>query len=242
MPEVTNLILLPGLDGTDVFFRPLLEALPAWIRCTVVTYPNGPDTGYSALVPRVEAATAALKGYFVLGWSFGGPLAVRIAARDPGRVRGLLLCSSFLSNPRPAFLRTFAVAPVIGAVRALRRTRLIHPQNAANGLRKAKAETWRRVGSRALAARARAALAIDVRAELASCRAPILYLAAQDDRVIGSSHGRSVLAAAPHAEMRVIPGPHLALFTTPRPAAQTIEWFVEACSAAFRRSAPAAGC
>jgi hypothetical protein len=27
-----TLVLLPGLDGTEVFFRPLLASLPEWVR------------------------------------------------------------------------------------------------------------------------------------------------------------------------------------------------------------------
>ena len=34
-----TLVLLPGLDGTEVFFRPLLASLPEWVRPHVVSFP-----------------------------------------------------------------------------------------------------------------------------------------------------------------------------------------------------------
>src|SRR5262249_35059820 len=84
------------------------------------------------------------------------------------------------------------------------------------------AGAWRRVRSGALAARARAALSVDVREELRACRLPLLYLAASEDRVIAPSHGREILALVPGARLETIEGPHLALFTNPADAAAII--------------------
>ena len=81
------LLLLPGLDGTEVFFRPLCEALPTAVARRVVTYPEQGPNGYDDLYPRVVAAaeTAVADGgpCDVLGWSFSGPLALRLAAERP---------------------------------------------------------------------------------------------------------------------------------------------------------------
>jgi hypothetical protein len=41
---MTTLVLLPGLDGTEIFFGPLLSQLPSWIDPVVITYPpTGPN-------------------------------------------------------------------------------------------------------------------------------------------------------------------------------------------------------
>src|SRR5260221_333110 len=73
-PEVT-LVLLPGLDGTEIFFGPLLAQLPSWIEPVVVTYPPAGPNAYDDLVPVVFATVGKLTDFAVLGWSFGGPLA-----------------------------------------------------------------------------------------------------------------------------------------------------------------------
>ena len=54
-PEAT-LVLLPGLDGTDAMFAPLLESLPPWICPVVVTYPASGPNGYDDLLPLVQRA------------------------------------------------------------------------------------------------------------------------------------------------------------------------------------------
>src|SRR5262249_1358509 len=101
----TTLVLLPGLDGTDIFFAPLRRALPDWIRTRVVSYPQSGPTAYEDLMPLVEHAVADLESFFVLGWSFGGPLALHLAATRPGAVRGVILCASFVRPPLPGLVR-----------------------------------------------------------------------------------------------------------------------------------------
>src|SRR5262245_51525411 len=89
------LVLLPGIDGTDVFFRPLIAQLPRWIRPVVISYPQDPSTSYTELVELVRRATYGIPDMCILASSFAGPLAVMLAAAEPRRVRGLILCASF---------------------------------------------------------------------------------------------------------------------------------------------------
>lgn len=222
------LLLLPGLDGTEILLQPLVAALPAWIRPVVVTYPDEGPTGYADLLPCVAAAVNGLGEFVVLGWSFGGLLALQLAAARPDAVRGTILCSTFARAPRPwlARWRFATVAPVVFSIRALRRIRYWVPGFAPSELRRAKAETWRRVGAVALAARSRAILDIDVRAELAACRTPILYLAARGDEVVPQRNAEEILAGARASEIVAIEGSHMALFTHAREAAHVISRFV----------------
>src|SRR5262245_56785322 len=186
MAESKTLVLLPGLDGTEIFFAPLLASLPDWVDPVVVTYPADGPNGYDDHVPVVERALDALVEFAILGWSFGGPLALRVAVQRPSQVSHLVLCSSFVSPPRPGLVpwRFAAIGPVIGTVRAFRRLRLLVPGWATSEFRRAKAQTWRRVGSNVLATRVRAVLGLDARGLLEACRAKILYVAATRDEVV----------------------------------------------------------
>jgi pimeloyl-ACP methyl ester carboxylesterase len=225
-----TLVLLPGLDGTDIFFGPLLAHLPPWIEPMIVTYPpSGPHT-YEGLLAVVEQKVAPLRDFAVLGWSFGGPLALMLAARRPEAVSGLMLCASFVTSPRPQLARlTFALSPpVIATVRAIRRMRFWIPGYADAAMREAKRRTWRNVRSRSLAPRARAALAVDARELLARMDAPILCLASSGDEVIPRSKLSELLAIAPRAKLAEMPGRHLALFTHPQHAAAHIARFLGA--------------
>ncbi|MEQ1881517.1 MAG: alpha/beta hydrolase [Burkholderiales bacterium] len=228
MPR-TTLVLLPGLDGTEIFFGPLLAHLPSWIDPVVVTYPaSGPNT-YDSLATIVDAAVDGLANFVILGWSFGGPLALMVAARMPTQVSGVVLCGSFVTPPHPSLVpfRYAVIGPVVAVVRAIRRLRLLMPGRATTELRAAKAITWRRVHSGTLAARARAVLNVDARALLAACNSRILYLMATEDEVISRANLDTVLAISPKTEVAEIEGPHMALFTNPSQSAARIVDFLQ---------------
>ena len=107
----TALLLLPGLDGSGVMFRPLLSHLPKEIRPIVVSYPPGEMLSYDELLPRVLAAIPDDLPFVLLGESFSGPLAIMAAAKCPPGLIGMILCATFVRNPvwfRPGWLRYFA--------------------------------------------------------------------------------------------------------------------------------------
>ncbi len=54
METTVTLVLLPGLDGTEILFGPMIQALTPWVRPVVVPYPASGPAGYEDLQPRVE--------------------------------------------------------------------------------------------------------------------------------------------------------------------------------------------
>src|SRR5262245_58231515 len=80
-----TLVLLPGLDGTEIFYRPLIESLPEWIEPLVVTYPAGSKNSYGELLELAATAVAKVPEFWIFGWSFAGPLALMLASREPTR-------------------------------------------------------------------------------------------------------------------------------------------------------------
>jgi pimeloyl-ACP methyl ester carboxylesterase len=224
--------MLPGLDGTEAFFRPLLDVLPAWIRPVIVTYPPTGPNEYADLLPLVQRALEPHQAVHLLGWSFGGPLALMAAAGSPVSVRGIVLCASFVRAPYPwlAPWRAAVRPPLVAAIRAARRTPGDLRGYSTEGLQRAKAEVWAAVDSRVLATRARAALGVDSRALLRASDAPVLYVASSNDRVIPPRNIDEVRAAARTCEVVTIEGAHLAMVTNPRPAAAHIARFVQRTS------------
>lgn len=224
----TTLVLLPGLDGTEVFFAPLLRHLPDCIDPVVITYPTSGDNDYKDLLPIVLNEVASLKSFAILGWSFGGPLALMVASQCPSQVSGVILCATFVTPPNPRLVpfRFVMTAQIIWIVRAVRRTRLLMPGYATTEFHRAKAVTWRRVNSRVLAYRSRSALSVDVRPQLRECRARLMYLASSRDEVISRASLDEVLAIAPQTRLAEVDGPHLALFTNPVQSAACIKDFL----------------
>ena len=223
-----TLVLLPGLDGTDVLFGPLIESLPPWVCPMVVEYPAGGVNSYEALLEMVDEKVAALESFAILGCSFGGPLAAMIAARRPSQVSALVLCATFILPPRPGLVpyRFLARTPLIALLRTLRRFRYWIPGLASNDLRRAKAAIWAKVGAGTLAKRSRAVLGVDARAQLAACRAPLPYLLFTQDEVVPRLSLDGVLAVAPQTQVAEVEASHHGLFTHPADSAARIVGFL----------------
>ena len=61
MARVTTLVLLPGLDGTEIFLRPPLRALPGWIEPLVANdLSRGRNDSARARARRVGGVEARL--------------------------------------------------------------------------------------------------------------------------------------------------------------------------------------
>lgn len=224
-----NLVLLPGLDGGETFFRPLIAALPVWIRSRVIPYPRSGKQDYDTLLRHVLERTADLDSYWLLGSSFGGPLALRLASADAARVRGLMLSTSFVRMPRPQLAKwaPCVSAPVIGALRTARRLPVWFGRAPSDPFRIAKAETWRCVSSRELAGRIRAVMREDASPHLRTFAAPLLCLTATADTVVPPHNLDDIVALRPDARVTPLPGSHMALFHHADRAAQSIAQFMD---------------
>jgi pimeloyl-ACP methyl ester carboxylesterase len=225
---MTHLVLLPGLDGTEIFFAPLLAALPPDVEPRVVCYPEKSSHGYAELLSIVRQAIADVPECYVLGWSFSGPLALMLAAAEPAKVRGVILSASFVRAPHPNLARVrFAVAgPVIWLWRAARRLPLWLLRPRTDALRQAKTQTWRRLSAGVIAARMREALRIDARRILQDCPHPVLYLASTKDEIVPHRCLSEIRRVKPSVRVVTIPGRHLAMYTHPQAAAQAITAFI----------------
>jgi len=224
---MAKLLILPGLDGTDVFFRPLMASLPASIQPTVVTYPQTGRT-YDDLLRLVRRHVADVGPCYVLGSSFSGPLALMLAREEPDNVRGIILSATFLRSPRRRLtqLRFAMVGPVIWTVRAVRRLPVwvLRPRD--DAFRRAKAETWARVSAGVLAARARAVADVDVRDVIQGCRQAILCVAFEQDSVVPRANAEEILRLCPSAQLVVLPGSHLAMHFDPVSLAESLARFI----------------
>ena len=228
MTQATTLVLLPGLDGTDVMLQPLLASLPRSVRPVVITYPTSGDNVYPELLELVRRTIAGVPECYVLGWSFAGPLALMLAAAEPDKVRGVILSASFVRAPTPllSMLRFALAPPPIWMWRAARRLPLWLFKPPTDDLRRAKSETWKRVSARAVAARLRAIAGVDASGLLHVCRQPVLYIASSADGIVPRRNADEMVRLRPSVGLVTIEGPHLAMFSNPRAAAQAIGQFI----------------
>ena len=221
------LVLLPGLDGTGKLFAEFLKALDPGVSAHVVPYPPDVPLGYDELEALVRAALP--QGRFVLlGESFSGPLAIRIAAHPPPGIVGLILCVTFASNPYPflAWARGLAAfLPMKSLPRWLRAPLMwgsASPSTAPPQAERAMAGVDAAVIRRRIAA----LLSVDETASLAEISVPTLVLCATRDRVVSKAATMRIMRGIPHARRVDVDGPHLLLKTRPQECADAVLKFI----------------
>ena len=115
-----TLVLLPGMDGTGIFFEDFAAALQPEFKPIIVRYPNDPSLGYTELEAVARAALPRDEPFLVLGESFSGPIAISIAASNPAGLLGLVLCVTFARNPHPLLPLVTAILKPLPAWRVPR--------------------------------------------------------------------------------------------------------------------------
>ena len=236
---MTDLVLLPGLDGTGALFAPLIAHLPSQLRPIVVSYPPDQPLGYDQLLPRVLDALPATTPFTLLGESFSGPLALMAAARLPVGLRAVILCASFVRNPLPpgtALLRRCVRGVCFRFAPEFLRTWALLGKHATPELHQLTARAIAAVPPHVLAHRVRAVVGVDVRSALEVCPVPILYLRGTADRVVGRQNWLHVRRVSPSAQLSELPAPHFLLQTQPAAAAAAITDFLATRSGIATRS------
>ena len=224
-----TLVLLPGLDGTEVFFRPLLASLPEWVRPHVVSFLPTGGTEYEDLLAIVRKAVSEIPSFYVLGSSFAGPLALMLAEAEPDKVRGVILATTFVRPPRRIYVRMrfTSVAPTIWLLRTCRHIPAWFSRGPTDQLRRDTAEIWKRVAAHIVAARIRSLLNVDARELLGSCPAPVLCIAGSNDGVVPWRNVEEIVRVRPSVSVRRIKGRHFAIYTNPTATTEAITTIME---------------
>ena len=106
--ERPKLLLLPGMDGTGELFVWLIKRLESFFDVENLYYPEDIPQNYESLTNWAKSRIGS-QSIFLLGESFGGPIAINLAAVVPDQIRGLILVSSFAKSPvSPAILKLAA--------------------------------------------------------------------------------------------------------------------------------------
>jgi len=225
--SMTKLVLLPGMDGTGVFFKDFAVAARAEFDPIVVAYPNDPSLGYAELEQLARAAVPYDDPFLVLGESFSGPLAISIAAASPRGLLGLILCATFARNPHPLLP---VITAILGPLPAARIPSFIQHRNLfgkfnSPHLRTQLSEVRLLVSPKTLKARLEAVASIDASEKLRRVAVPTLYLRARNDRVVSRAACDHIRKVLPTVEVAEIDAPHLLLQTVPQDALTAIKGF-----------------
>lgn len=223
-----TVVLLPGLDGTRAFLETVLHQLRERHPVRVVEFPpNGPND-YRTLLTHVRHATADLKEFAVIGFSFSGPLAVMLADAEPERVLAIVLAATFVRWPRPELrsLQPLFRTPTIWTIRLLRRVPGWFGAGASDRRRRAQTTTWMQVPARTIARRVRAMATVDVSQPLMHCARPVMSLRFMDDRAVPVENALEIRRCCPRAEIADVQGSHLSMLDHPQRLADPVLRFL----------------
>jgi pimeloyl-[acyl-carrier protein] methyl ester esterase len=225
-----GLVLLPGMDGTGELFGPLLARLPLDLRVSVVSYPDRPQT-YAEHESWARHELPRSDPFVLLGESFSGPIAVKVASSGPPNLRGIILCASFLTCPSRALRLMRSLTPLASPklVPGFVAQRSLLGTFATPELRAAQTRALEHVSSRTLTARLRAMADVDVRAEAKAISVPTLYLQASADRLVGTRSADEYVAHARQPRLERMEGPHLLLQANPDRCARAIARVISDC-------------
>jgi pimeloyl-[acyl-carrier protein] methyl ester esterase len=225
--DLPALVLLPGMDGTGKLFTEFLKVLDPDFNATIIAYPKDAPASYAELEVLVRAALPADRPFVLLGESFSGPIAIRIAATPPKGLMGLILCATFASNPFPylawarplaaylplKYLPRWARAPLMWGSASPRRA----PRQSERAMASVSAVVIRH--------RIAALLAVDESAALRKIAIPTLVLRATQDRVVSIGATQGIMHGILHAQLVDIDGPHLLMQTRAAECAAAVHAF-----------------
>ncbi|MGX9714283.1 alpha/beta fold hydrolase [Janthinobacterium lividum] len=229
------LVLLPGMDGTARLFHRFDAALRAQaaIDTQAIAYPAAP-LDYAALEAFVRERLPRDRPFVVLAESFSGPLGAALRAEPPPGMRALVLCCSFVRNPRPmlAPLRHLLGLVPFGAMPGFALRQALLAPCSTPQLQDELAAALAQVPPSVLRQRLRAVLETDASRSFARGSLPVLYLRARHDRLVPPANAVQILRLAPDAQLADIAAPHMLLQAAPEAAAVAVTAFLASLSAA----------
>ena len=226
------------MDGTGRLFQRFDAALRARadIASLAIAYPAVP-LDYAALEAFVRDRLPQDRPFVVLAESFSGPLGAALRADPPPGMRALILCCSFVRNPRPmlAPLRHLLGLVPFGALPGFALRQALLAPYATPALQAELAAALAQVPPHVLRQRLRAVLEIrekDASRSFARGSLPVLYLRARHDRLVPPANAVQILRQAPGAQLADIAAPHMLLQAAPDAAADAVAAFIAGLSAA----------
>jgi pimeloyl-ACP methyl ester carboxylesterase len=227
MASGMRIVILPGLDGTGLLLRPFVGALKALnYDVDIITYPPDEMLGYEALLGHVRQRLPS-QDFLLVGESFSGPLAIRLAREGHPFLRAVVLGASFarLDLPFKTVVATLVdLVPARAVPLALLNALLLNGR-ASDAERVLLGEVLRSVDPKVLALRAKEALRVDAATGDRRLAQPLLYLRASRDRLMRASAAKAVAAISSDFTLRDIPAPHFLFQTRPLDCAAALAAF-----------------
>ncbi|MGY1741148.1 MULTISPECIES: alpha/beta fold hydrolase [unclassified Blastococcus] len=229
-PGVPEVVVVPGLAVSD-YLQPAVQALGTWTRAHLVELPGFSGSGEpphpmdvrqfaDAVVQWLDAARPG--PVVAVGHSSGTQVVAHVAAREPARVRALVLASPTVD---PAFRSLRKV------LLAWRRNHGLEPPD----LDEQHAPERRRASLRRVRHALQAHLDDHLEETVAQVEQPVLVLYGDTDRLCTEPWARELGNRAPDGRFRTLPGAHSFVWTSPGAWSAPIEELAREVGAAPER-------
>lgn len=219
-----RLVLLPGLNGSSHLFAPLLDELQD-IDCQVLSLPDQGPQDYDSLADILIRGLGNTP-FILLGESFSGPLAYRLAIRKPKGLRGVIFAASFLTRPNAGLplLRHLPMPLAIATQPSLLRALCLGSTAEEDILQRVRREI-RQLDPSLLRARLETLAALQAPAQALGL--PCLHLWPQQDRLVASAAAERLPQFCSDIRQIRLDGPHFILQTRPKVCVQAIAEFMQ---------------
>jgi 3-oxoadipate enol-lactonase len=210
-----HLLLIPGIDGTGQLFYRQIPSLERDFTVTATRLRDDAatmDDLVADLHVEIERLAAGGGRVSLLGESFGGALTLSYAVAHPERVDRLVILNSFAHFGSQARLwlgyHLLRATPwgMMRIVRQLNAHRMHSPQTERDEIKRFH-QLMRSATRQGYLSRLRMLRDYDIRDQLASIAAPVLYLAADGDTLVPSvDQARLMSKLTPDGTMRILEG------------------------------------
>jgi pimeloyl-ACP methyl ester carboxylesterase len=207
------LVLVPGIDGTGLLFYrqlPLLE--PRYAVTTVRLRDEARAMGDLVADLHQSVAGASNGPVTMIGESFGGALALSYALAHPERIGRLVILNSFAHFGSPARLwlgyHLLRATPwgMMRLVRQLNGRRMHSPHTDPEEIRRF-LQLMQSTTREGYLSRLQILREYDIREQLATIQAPVLFLAADRDVLVPSVDQATLMTSlTPRATLRILEG------------------------------------
>ncbi len=219
-----RVVLLPGLDGTGLLFKPLLSILPNHLSTQIISYPKNELLNYQQLTNYVKSRIPVSENFILVAESFSGPIAYAIAQYAPKNLIHLVLAASFIANPRPTILTLNRILPTqlifkISIPNFIIKRYLLDKSATTDELNNLKS-VIHSVPVKTLAYRLNLMANLFAITTKISC--PTSYLQATNDKLISRRCLNLIQRNIPNLKLIKLKGPHLILQSKPKESANAI--------------------
>lgn len=220
-----RLLLLPGLNGSNRLFAPLLACLPSDLTVECLELPGHGAQDYPSLADALQPRLGS-EPFVLLGESFSGPLARELAQRSPAGLKGVVFAATFASRPNLllGLLRLTPLPPPALLARSALIRRFCVGAEASPELVTLIADEIRRMP--AALVRARLKVLSELSEPGAALSSPCLSLIPTNDRLVSRSARTGVAHGCANFRTKEIAGPHFLLQSRAEQCAEAIVEFL----------------